>query len=65
MDALAEASAYLAADYALRGTDAVYVATDRQHNSTLVTLDREVRERVITIVRVLTPESALAELGTG
>lgn len=50
-DALAEASAYLAADYALRGADAVYVATARQHNSALVTLDREVRERVITIFR--------------
>jgi len=63
-DALAEASAYLAADYALRGADAVYMATARQHNSALVTLDRKVRERVITIVRVLTPEAALSELGT-
>jgi predicted nucleic acid-binding protein len=63
-NALAEATAYLATDYALRGADAVYVATARQHNSALVTLDREVRERVATIVRVLTPEAALAELGT-
>ncbi len=63
-DALAEATAYLAADYALRGADAVYVATARQYNSALVTLDREVRERVASIVRVLTPEAALAELGT-
>lgn len=63
-DALAKTTAYLAADYALRGADAVYVATARHHNTTLVTLDREVRERVDAIVRVLTPEAALAELGT-
>jgi predicted nucleic acid-binding protein len=61
-DALAQAAAELAADRALRGADAVYVAVARKHGCTLVSLDREQRERAAPVVRVLTPDEALAEL---
>jgi hypothetical protein len=46
----AQEAAELAADYALRGADAVYVAVARRHNYTLVSLDREQRERAAAIV---------------
>jgi predicted nucleic acid-binding protein len=61
-DALAQEAVDLAADRALRGADAVYVAVARRHGCTLVSLDREQRERAAPIVRVLTPAAALAEL---
>ncbi len=43
--ALAAEAAEVAATWALRGADAVYVATARQAGATLVTLDAEVRDR--------------------
>ena len=61
-DALLDAAAEIAADYALRGADAVYVAVARRHNCTLVSLDREQRERSAAIVTTRTPVEALAEL---
>lgn len=61
-DALAQEAAELAADRALRGADAVYVAVARRHGCALVSLDREQRERAAAVVRVLTPEEAFAEL---
>lgn len=61
-DALAQEAAELAADRALRGADAVYVAVARRYGCALVSLDREQRERAASIVRVLTPDEALAEL---
>lgn len=61
-DTLAQEAAELAADRALRGADAVYVAVARRHNCTLVSLDREQRERAAPAVRALTPDEALAEL---
>lgn len=61
-DALIDAAAEIAADYALRGADATYVAVARQYNCTLVSLDREQRERAAAIVTTLTPTEALAEL---
>ncbi len=61
-DTLAQEAAELAADYALRGADAVYVAVARRHNCTLVSLDREQRERAAAIVTTRTPAEALAEL---
>ncbi|NJO83446.1 MAG: type II toxin-antitoxin system VapC family toxin [Blastochloris sp.] len=64
-DALAQAAAELAPTAALRGADAVYVAVARQHGCTLVSLDREQRERAAAVVRVLTPDAALAELEGG
>ena len=61
-DSLAQAAAEIAADYALRGADATYVAVARRHNCTLVSLDREQRERAAAIVITRTPAEALAEL---
>jgi predicted nucleic acid-binding protein len=61
-DALAQEAAELAADHALRSADAIYVAVARKHGCTLVSLDREQRERAAPVVRVLTPDAALAEL---
>lgn len=61
-DALIDAAAEIAADYALRGADAVYVAVARQYNCTLISLDREQRERSAAIVTTRMPAEALAEL---
>lgn len=44
-DALAEVAATIAADRALRGADAVYVAVAQRYGTTLVSLDHEQRER--------------------
>ena len=61
-DTLIDTAAELAADYALRGADAVYVAVASRHGCTLVSLDREQRERARTVVTTRTPAEALAEL---
>jgi predicted nucleic acid-binding protein len=61
-DALAQEAAELAADRALRGADALYVAVARRHGCTLVSLDREQRERAAAVVRAVTPAVALATL---
>jgi len=61
-DALIDTAAEIAADYALRGADATYVAVARQYNCTLVSLDREQRERSAAIVTTGTPAEVLAEL---
>lgn len=61
-DALLDTAAEIAADYALRGADATYVAVARQYNCTLVSLDREQRERAAAIGATRTPAGALAEL---
>jgi len=59
---LAQEAAELAADYALRGADAVYVAVAYRYGSTLVSLDRQQRERVASRVTTRTPSEALADL---
>lgn len=59
---LAQAATELAADYRLRGADAVYVAVARQAGTTLVTLDDEQRVRAATVVPTRTPAQVLAEL---
>ena len=59
---LALAAANLAADYHLRGADAVYVAVARQFGTTLVSLDDEQRTRAATIITTRTPAEALADL---
>jgi predicted nucleic acid-binding protein len=59
---LAQAAAELAADYRLRGADAVYVAVARQAGTTLVTLDAEQRARAAAVVPTRAPAEALAEL---
>ena len=61
-DALIDTAAEIAADYALRGADATYVAVARQYNCTLVSLDREQRERAAAIVTTCTPAEALMQL---
>ena len=53
--ALAAEAADVAATWALRGADAVYVATARHAGATLVTLDAEVRDRAAGVVTVRTP----------
>lgn len=57
--ALAAEAAGIAAECGLRGADAVYVATARRAGSTLVTLDRELRECASGVVRVETPDEWL------
>ena len=57
--ALSAEAAGIATECGLRGADAVYVATARRAGSTLVTLDRELRERAGGVVRVETPDEWL------
>lgn len=61
-DALATEAANIAADRALRGADAIYMAVARQYKCQLVTLDKEVLVRAAPIVTVRTPAEVLAEL---
>ncbi|HID62769.1 MAG TPA: PIN domain-containing protein [Anaerolineae bacterium] len=58
---LAQQAADAAAQYRLRGSDAVYVAVALRFGSTLVTLDREQRERVAVTLTARYPAEALAE----
>jgi len=59
--ALAQQAADVAAQYRLRGSDAVYAAVALRFGSTLVTLDREQRERVADALTTRYPAEALAE----
>ncbi len=59
---LALEAANLAADFRLRGADAVYVAVARQFGTALVTLDEQQRTRAATSITIHTPAEALAEL---
>lgn len=59
--ALGQLAADLAADLALRGMDAIYVAVAQQYHCTLVTLDDE-QQRAGTIMSVLTLAQALTAL---
>ena len=61
-DALIDEAAEIAADRALKGADAVYVAVARRHRAILVTLDHEQRERAAALVAVMTPTAALSAL---
>lgn len=63
-DALMDAAADLAADYRLRGADAVYVAVAQRAGTILVTLDDEQRRRAAPVVTTRTPNEVLAELAT-
>src|SRR5215213_4785400 len=49
-DSLAQTAADIAADYALRGADAVHVAVAYRYNCTLISLDREQRERSAALI---------------
>ena len=61
-DDLADEAAAIAADYALCGMDAIYVAVAHRFGCTLVSLDREVRQRAAPLITVQTPVQALAGL---
>jgi predicted nucleic acid-binding protein len=52
---LARSAAQLAADHALRGADAVYVALALELGLPLVTLDREQRNRASVVLTTLEP----------
>jgi predicted nucleic acid-binding protein len=58
---LAEIAAEIAAEYRLRGCDAVYVALAYVERAVLITLDGQQRERTPPILRALTPGQALVE----
>lgn len=59
---LAQQAGDIAALYSLRGSDAVYAAVALRFGSTLITLDREQRERLDPALTTRTPVEALAEL---
>jgi len=59
--ALAQQAADVAARYRLRGSDAVYAAVALRFGSTLVTLDREQRERVAEALTAHDPAEVLAD----
>ena len=61
-DVLGDLAASLAAEYQIRGCDAVYVALARQRGVPLITLDRQQRERVPSDVVARTPAEELARL---
>lgn len=56
---LAHRASAVAAQYRLRGSDAVYAAVALRFGSTLITLDRERRERVSDALPALYPAEAL------
>lgn len=58
---LARQATDVAAQYRLRGSDAVYAAVALRFGSTLITLDREQRERVAGVLLARYPAEALAE----
>jgi len=60
-ETLAAQAADVAAQHRLRGSDAVYAAVALRFGSTLVTLDREQRERVAGVIPARLPTEALAE----
>jgi predicted nucleic acid-binding protein len=60
-DALTADALHIAAHCALRGADAIYVATARATHSTLVTLDEEILERASRLVSVTDPATWLQE----
>ncbi|HEV8132734.1 MAG TPA: type II toxin-antitoxin system VapC family toxin [Acidobacteriota bacterium] len=60
---LAEQAADMAAQRRLRGSDSVYAAVALRFGSTLVTLDREQRERLATVISSRSPTEMMAELG--
>jgi len=60
---LAQQAAGIAAQYRLRGSDAVYAAVALRFGSTMITLDREQRERAEAVIPARFPAEALAEMG--
>ena len=58
---LAQQATGVAAQFRLRGSDAVYAAVALRFGTTLITLDREQRERVGKVLTARSPAKALAE----
>ena len=58
---LADQAADIAAQHQLRSSDAVYAAVALRFGSTLVTLDREQRERVAAVIPTCLPAEALVQ----
>ena len=63
-DGLMRQAAQMAMDHALRGADAVYVATALRYGTVLVTLDAEQRARAPKSVRACTPAEAIRLIAT-
>ena len=61
-EALAQEALVLAAQYGLRGADAVYAAVAVAAGCILITLDNEHLTRLVDVMRVCTPAVALADL---
>lgn len=59
---LSDSSSRLAAEYKLRGCDAVYVGVASSFNVKLITLDKEQRRKSPTRIDALTPEEELEKL---
>lgn len=59
---IARVAAEIAADYALRGMDALYIAVAYRYGCTFVTLDEEPRRRAGSLIRILLPSEAIALL---
>ncbi len=57
--AMAERAAAIAADYQVRGCDAIYLALAEQMDDALVTLDRQQLERGARVVATFKPEGLL------
>jgi len=58
---LARQAADVAAQHGLRGSDAVYATVALRFGSTLITLDRQQREKVAEVVTTRWPAEALTE----
>lgn len=54
-------SADVAAQYRLRGSDAIYASVALRFGSALITLDREQRERVAEVLPAQYPAETLTE----
>ena len=63
-ETLAQQAADVAAQHRLRGSDAVYAAVALRFGSTLVTLDREQRQRVAPVTPSCLPAEALGDAGS-
>ena len=59
---LAQQAADVAARHQLRSSDAIYAAVALRFGSTLITLDREQRERVADVLPARYPAEALVEM---
>jgi predicted nucleic acid-binding protein len=60
---LARQAVDVAAEYRLRGSDAVYIAVAMRFGSALATLDREQHDRAAGALAIYYPAEALTEIG--